>query len=699
MIFGLGRLLLSPTLQGTPPKRLRPSRAKAEVADAPKLWRRSAMATERENLCMLGVDTKLSLSQKSEVRCPPFLLSQESTGILCLLSSVLSLFLYAGVCFGGVEVDKARYITIDEIRPGMPAWCLTVYEGTKVEKFDMQVIDIVRDFRPGRNLILAKGTDPRFIHTGPVAGSSGSPLYIDGRLAGALSVAWYFSKDPLYGATPIEEMLAVGRRRSKAMATERGEDSACAVPAVPALSFDFSKPLDFARVYEQITMAGPPAARRAAGTATLPIPLITSGLCSEATDGLKSFFEPLGFVTVGGMTGGRGLRRAQSSRSSSVENIDLQPGSVLTVPMVTGDIKLTALGTVTEVVGDKVYGFGHGFGSLGLGYGKINLPMATGNVNAVVANLQRSFKIGDALEIKGALMVDESAAVYGRIGAEAKMIPMTIKIDRYNDPQRVYNCRVAVNRLLTPSLVNSALAGAALMKGALPPDHFIRYKVDIATDGYGEISFENVSAGVGLLELTRQSVAPIALLMNNPYETVDITAVDFDVRIMAENIISHIWSVDLSDSKVKPGQTVDVSVIIESYLSQKRIYKYELQIPPNLPPGKYRLTVSGGSGYKEFLLEAAPYRFTAEDLPALIDAVNNLASIRSDNLYFVLSLPPGGLAIEKALLPDLPLSKALVLTDAKRTLETKPYQHWMEGQLHTGTVIVDKKTVEITVEK
>ena len=187
--------------------------------------------------------------------------------------------------------------------------------------------------------------------------------------------------------------------------------------------------------------------------------------------------------------------------------------------------------------------------------------------------------------------------------------------------------------------------------------------------------------------------------MNNPFKTVDIKSIEFDLAIVPESVIAHIWSVDLSDSSVKPGQTVDVSVVVESWLSRKRSYRYKLRIPENLPPGSYELIISGAENYQKFLRKAAPYRFTADDLPSLIDAVNNIVNIRRDNLYFVLALPPGGLTIQKALLPDLPLSKALVLTDVKRTLETMPYQHWIEDKLHTGSVVIDKKSVQITVEK
>jgi hypothetical protein len=572
------------------------------------------------------------------------------------------------------QLDSTRYIPIDQVRPGLPAYCLTVYQGTDIEKFGLEVIGVVRNYQPGRDIILVKGTDPRFLHTGPVGGCSGSPVYIDDRLAGALSSAWFYSKDPLYGVTPIEEMLAVGQETSPRQSQP------------VALSFDLSRPLDLAQVYQQVLSAGPSTRPSSTGLAALPLPLVACGLTSPAAEIVQGLLAPLGLATV---TGG------SSAQAPAYEDAELKPGSVLAVPLVTGDIQLIIMGTVTEVLGDKVYGFGHAF----LGYGAVDLPMASGYVSTVVASLQRSFKLGNALQIKGALHTDEAAAVYGQLGAEPKMIPLTIRVRRYNDTERLYNCRVAVNRLLTPALVNAALVGAVLVRGELPPDHVLSYQVDIALAGGDSITFHNLSCGTGLLDLNLQSTGPIALIMNNPYQQVDITSMSFDVQVAAENILSRIWSVEVSDSQVEPGQVVEVQVVIESYLSRRQTYRYKLQIPPDLPKGKYTLTVSGAADYQKFVAEAAPDQFTAEDLPSLIEAINNLAGIPDDELYLVLSLPAGGLTIQRAVLPDLPASKAIVLTDDKRTLQTKAYQSWVQGRLAVGTIVTDKKTVEITVEQ
>ena len=280
------------------------------------------------------------------------------------------------------------------------------------------------------------------------------------------------------------------------------------------------------------------------------------------------------------------------------------------------------------------------------------------------------------------------------------MIPLTITVDRYNDiEKRTYNCQVAVNKILTPRVVPSIIAGASLMFGNLPPNHTIEYKGAIGIEGFEPIVFENVSTAAGLREVLTESTASIAMLMNNPYKKVNIKSFDFEVRIVPKNILSHIWSIDLSDSKVKAGEQIEIEAVLESVLAGKKRYRLTLKIPTDLKPGVYDLKVLGWDGYKNFLTKAAPYRFTPENTETLISAINDTLSISRNRLYFVLSLPSGGVMLERAELPDLPATKALVLSDAKRTLTVQPYQHWIEDSLETGTVVIDQRVMRITVEK
>jgi hypothetical protein len=562
----------------------------------------------------------------------------------------------------------------DEVRAGMEAYCLTVYEGAKIEKFGLEVLDVVRNFEPGRDLILVKGTDERFIHTGPVAGCSGSPVYIEGRLAGALAMGWTYSKDPLYGVTPIAEMHRVG-------------ESGGGAP-VAGYSFDYSRPVDFERSEREMSGFRPVSGKASGGMGRLPCPVVTSGLGDWGSEQLADSLGPLGFSVVTGAAGG-------GAGEAAGEN-EFVPGSCLMVPLAMGDIAIDVIGTVTDVSGDDVYGFGHSF----LGYGDVDLPMAAGQVHTVVSSLVRSFKFATSGELVGALRVDGATAVCGKLGVQARMIPVRIGVDRYNDSQKHYECRIADNELLTPLLARAVVTGAVLVAGDLPPENTLEYSGSVRTADGKEIQFDNVATDESMMDLVRDSIQPVALLMSNPYKKAAIEGMDIDVRVRAENISAAIWSVDLSDTAVKAGERVKVDVVVENYLAQKSRYAFEVKVPDELEPGQYELMVCGGGDYQSFLKQAMPHRFMAESYGSLVEALNTALSVRRDGLYCVLVMPQeGGVAVSRAELSDLPGTRALVLADAKRATRVAGFPGWRQWKQETGTIVVNRQVMRITVEE
>jgi hypothetical protein len=574
-----------------------------------------------------------------------------------------------GAAVGGFE--SSRYIGLDEIKPGMKAQCLTVFSGTEPEKFDFEVVSVVRNIGPGRDAILVKGLDERFIHAGIVAGCSGSPVYIDGRLAGAVSFGWSFSKDALYGVTPIEEMLAVGSGGQGAGGTQ--------------MSIGLSGAIDLAQVEQQIVSNLRQWSQTDTAEGLLPMPLAVSGIPAGAGEELARFLGAGGFA-VEAVPGG--------SASSGSQHTKLEAGSCLAIPLVSGDIQLTVVGTATEVKNGRVLGFGHQL----LGYGAVDLPMATGEIHTVVANTMRSFKIGSPIDIVGTLTTDESRAVSGTIGRAPDMIPMTIEVSRYNDPQkRSYRCEVANNRMLTGLLVRVSLYGAMMQRGALPPDNTIKYKADIDVEGGETISYENVLSNENVAELLTEAMVPVTLVMNNQFESRQVKSMRFEVEELDKVQVGVIRSVDLSDQKVEQGGKLSVGAVVEAMRGPTQRYTLDFNVPADLKPGQYEILVTGGTGYLEFLKRAALQRFIAEDFDSLVEALNNVLQIRRDRLYCIFVLPRGGIALERAELADLPATKSMVLADASRTVEVRPYQHWMERSAATGRVIDGQEQIQVEV--
>ena len=606
---------------------------------------------------------------------------RRSQALVCLFALLAPLGLAAAAQASADALwDAERYIGVEEIKPGMEAYCLTDYGDAGIEKFALEVVDVIRNMDPGHDAILVMGQDDRFKHTSTVGGCSGSPVYIDNRLAGALAFGWQFSKDPLYGVTPIKEMLAVGRTNT-ALSTRRTTRQA-------AFAFDFSKPIDLAEVNELLASRRLFGAGAAGGATALPCPLLISGLPTEACQQIAPQLEALGFMAVPGLSSTAGGAESEAA--------ELKPGGTVTIPLVSGDIDMNVLGTVTEVRGDRVYAFGHSF----LGHGAVNLPMAGGKVYTVVSSVMRSFKLGSASEIVGAITTDEYSAVSGQIGAEPRMVPLSIRVERYNDPTpRTYECRVAYDDTLTAQLVRSAIAGAALQLGPLPPDHTVEYEAVIELDDGQSIRFANTSTSMGLLEPAAEMSGTLALLMNTPYRGAEVKSLDFSVRIRPENIAAHLWSVDVVNPKIKPGDDIDIDVVIESFLSEKRKYRITFNVPEDIAEGKYALMLCGNREYERFLTKTVPYRFIGDNYQTIVDALNMALNIGRTKLYCLLVLPADGITLFKAELPDLPGTKAVILQSAKRPLRVQPYPHWIEKVVETGTVIGDKVAVPIVVEK
>ncbi|MCK4998794.1 MAG: hypothetical protein KAS23_04635 [Anaerohalosphaera sp.] len=576
-------------------------------------------------------------------------------------------------------IDKSKYITIDEITTDMDAYCLTVLSGVKIEKFPIKILSVVRGTQPGLDRILVVGTGPEFEHIGPVQGCSGSPVYINGRMAGALSAGWASTKDPLYLVTPIADMLDVGK--FKPSPNDQFPDASW------TSNIDFSKPIDLTEIAKNISQKQLPNSGQFSNSL---FPLMTSfpdSVCQQIAPQLRSV----------GFTPYSNLAAAAAPMPQIPSDFKYEPGSVLAIPFVSGDITMAGTGTVTEVVGNKVYAFGHHMD----GTGPTNLPMSNGYIHTVIAaSSGMSRKYSTPGTIKGALRSDESNAVYGEIDKTAPLIPMKITVDRFNDTQiRTYNCNVAVSRSLTAQVVMSSIVGAASMKGAIPPEHFVTYSANIEVDGFEPITFKNVSSGRTVFDMLSETSSAISLLLTNPYEKADIKSMEFDVKIEPRNIRSAIDSIQISNSTVKPGDTLDIYATLKPYMAPKKLQKLSITIPADTPPGQYEIMVAGASEYLKLNRKLAPHKFTASDLPGLVDSLRNIVAVDRGKMYVVMPLKPEGIVINEKPLPYLPSTKALLLTDTKRSVKLLPNNNWIENSIPVDTIVVNSSKIKITVEK
>jgi hypothetical protein len=576
--------------------------------------------------------------------------------------------------------DPKRYIDVDEINPGMEAYCLTCYEGTRIEKFNLDVISVLRGYSPGHDAILVQGTDERFIHTGIVAGCSGSPVYINRRMAGALAFGWPFGKDPLYGVTPIREMLELGSSPSP-----RAGGNMTALRHHALSDWDFKAPIDFSMLrmgpgaHQDPTFASNPVGQR------FQVPLAISGLPTDAVAPISKVLGPFGLTAVPNIAG----------EVQGIASTHFTPGASLVIPLVSGDINMSVLGTVTEVRDSQIFGFGHSF----LGIGPVDIPMATGYVHTVVSSIQRSFKLGSALQEVGALRTDGSTGIVGLMDAKAPTLPLTLRITHFSrNQQQVYRCRLAYHKLLTPDLLNATIQGAVLGLGTLPPEHTLTYQGAIRLHTNRLIRFGNVSTGIGLREILSESIGTALLLMDNPYREMPIKAIELDVSVRPVSKLARISSITVSDLHVEAGDRVQVSVVLEAYHTEKKRYDFAITVPKLLKPGSYQLTVCGTPDYIQHIRRLASHRMVAMDIPSLLDALDYVLSIQRDQLFCLFTLPASGVIVERNELADLPASKSMVLQNAKRTVRMQPYVPWLETSQSVERVVVNRHTAKISVK-
>lgn len=596
----------------------------------------------------------------------------EQSGVflrITTISAVLALLFMPSL---GFCLDPSKYITVDEVKTDMEAYCLTVYSGVKIERFELEILSVVKNHTAGRDMILVKGLDERFKLSGAVHGCSGSPVFIEGRLAGALAAGWDGSLEPLYFVRPIAEMHQTGSVENSDTQVNRG---------TMVSGYDYSQPIDL----EAFLRDNLDYIEQQQSQPKMALPLAMA-LPDEVCEKNRQMFQKMGFIPFS--TSGDIPAQVKS-------DMQFELGGTLALVLCGGDIPMSSIGTVTEIDGDQVYGFGHGF----MGQGPVNLPMAPGFIHTVVAHRQSSFKYGTAGPVLGTLEFDHAASVRGTIGKIPPTIPLKINVKRYNDPEdRVYNCFLAIERNYTPRVLMMAITGAGQMQAEFPPEHTISYQGRIAVRGFEPLQIQNISSGAELREAALEMSSAVGMLLNNPFEEVVIESIEIDFQIGPEDKLSNIWSAGVSQVAAKPGQTLSASVVLNSRRSEETKVDISIDIPEGLAKGKYSLLILGASQYQQFVSKMAPQRLLAVDLNTLHDALQRTFDIPRNRLYCVMQVPATGLVMRQYELADLPPTKMILMQDSKRIAPVQAYNNWIENSIGIDRIVEGTVEIELTVE-
>ena len=574
-----------------------------------------------------------------------------------------------------------RYLHQGKLRRGMKGYGLTVMAGTKIERFDVEIVSVVTNWTPGHDVVLARLSGLDLDKSCVVQGMSGSPVFVsDGgkdKMIGAVAYAFTAQKEPLCGIQPIAQMLAVaGIGCDEPGATVAGGAVTEGVSSAPRQTAGRGLRLDEQDVARLLGPGGPaeilnllvPAPAREAPALSGPAmgamitPVMISGVAPRDLSRLATGLLPLGMAPM--QAGGVGGADGQAGPAPALE-----PGSAVSVPLVTGDANWYAVGTVTEVIGDRVLAFGHSF----LGEGAIEMPMGPAYVHTVISGVMRSFKLASTLEVTGAMTRDESFAIAGQVGRNASMIPLTIRVDWTDDhTSQTYRYNVCRHNFLTPLLVAQLVDNSATCSRLPPEHHTIRHTVDIDFGPLGAYRIEGVSSGRQTEAALLDAARPIILMLNNPYAPPpQVARIDVHMTIEPAESVARILELTLDGPTYRPGETVRGVAVLQPFRAPRQTLAVGFDLPGDLPEGRYTLTACDSQHVLSLLREERPQRFEPRTAGQLLAALRYVGQPNAGKLYLRLPLARRGLAVAHQELPDLPDSKARILAESDR-LDTRP---------------------------
>ena len=489
------------------------------------------------------------------------------------------------------------FIHVDEIVPGMKGYGLSVLRGTEPERFDVEVIDVLHNFRPDQDLILIRTPHPLLDRARGVAGMSGSPIYLDGRLAGAYAYGWSYGTDPVVGVTPIANMLAELKRPvrldmfpgAKPLSTR---PSAAAEPREGSARFAGLPPYQGGDVAAFSTLRAAAAkdahASEPLGLRRAATPVMLGGFTDSVAHMLAKELEPLGFVATQSSTGQRGAEGPSA----------YEAGGAIAVQLASGDISITGVGTVTHVANDgRVLAFGHPM----IEAGATGLPTATARILHVLVSQMRSFKLAEAAKPLGALVQDRQPAIVVDPDIVAARVPVRVKINGVEGaPKTEWNVEVASHRLLTPSIVFTVIANAVKSTAADVGDVIFRARSKVGIEGYGPVMLnEQGFSPMGAASSSALSQLRMFSLMEaayaNAFETSRITSVDLELDLREGREVFQIVDASTATDEVDPGDEVTLYVRLRRVDQPDTIRAVKVRIPEAAAGRTVRLSVAAGN--------------------------------------------------------------------------------------------------------
>ena len=513
---------------------------------------------------------------------------------------------------------------IADIRPGMKGYGRTVFKGGKIERFDFEVLGVQRNAAPGRSRIMVRASGGPLAETGILAGMSGSPCYLDGKLIGALSTGIAFEKDAIGGITPIAEMLEQLR--------DIPETAPSRTPLIlPKL--EPPKVLKAALAGHMVDLAP-----FLGDSDQQALPMLISGtqLGGEA----KSLWNglPVAFAAGPTLSGGR------------EEASPLEPGGMVAITLMQGDLDLAAAGTITYVSGKRVLLFGHQLFNLG----PVDLPLWSATVATTVASYQSSFKMAMPVAPVGALRLDRSSGVAGLLGAEAHMIPMRIGLNLGGKRTVNFRFEMMDHPVATPALAATAVAQVLDAHGRGVGFQSLSMQGNIKLVGHPAIQIENVIADLNPGRMAQFLGGMLQAITLNPFERPQFEGISLTIKAEERLDLTMIAGVRLLKARAKRGEILPVLVTLQNIQGVRETATFNIQIPASAALGKATLLV--GDGYSLTAADPDERRIEVASLGDVVRLLNG--ALRNNHAYALLVQTQAGAGLRGSRIEGIPPSVA-----------------------------------------
>lgn len=530
-------------------------------------------------------------------------------------TGVATLAVLALLIAGAMGVRAQAIMPVSEIRAGMHGVGKTIFQGNRIEDFQVDILGVMRNTGPKQDIILARLSGGPLAEAGVIQGMSGSPVYIDGKLIGAVALGFPFSKEPIAGIQPIEQMLA-------------GTGAQPGGAAAQATAFG--------------------------NMSQILTPLSFSGFSARTLQAFAPRFRQFGFEPQQGVSAGSPPSREMSG--------SVQAGSMISVQLISGDLSVAADGTVTYVRGKRIWAFGHPF----MNSGPTEMPFARSEVMAVVPNLNSSFKASNAKEWVGTIVSDRSTAISGEIGRPAHTVPLSIGVKSGAMGEQTYHMQVVRDRLFTPLLTQMALLSVMETTARAIGAGSMRLNMKIEFEGAPPLNLhdEFVSDSALPQQVAADSVVELGFLLSCGFKSLAIKSIDYELAPVDQKHELHIAQAWTSAHQVQPGDTVTVNVLLAGEDGERLFRTVDYKVPIGAPEGQLNFTVSDANtlNFPEFAGMNAASARTGQELISMLNRYRGSEAAyvrvwRAEPAFTIAATSPG------QEITDPPPSVMLVLAD------------------------------------